>query len=313
MTTAIRTRGARGAAVDTARRRRLHRPTLANFVWLLPALVVSVAVIYFCVGYTAYISTLDWDGVSPDAVFVGLKNYVRMFGDPVFYEALQHTVIFFVVTFIGQALLGFLFAVLLHSKVKLAVLYKIIVFVPVVIAPATMAPIFRVMYTPTGQFNQLLQAVGLGGLQQAWLGQSSTALPVIMSIAIWSGTGVSFILYFAAMGQIEPEMIEAARIDGAGNLRIIASIIWPNLRGTTVAIAMLTAIGALKLFDIPELVTVGGPNYATEFLGTLIYRQSVPLSAVGYASALSMTLLVLAVAAAIILRFSGRERGATNA
>jgi ABC-type sugar transport system permease subunit len=195
--------------------------------------------------------------------------------------------------------------VLLHSKVRLAVLYKVIVFVPVVIAPATMAPIFRVMYTPTGQFNQLLQAIGLGALQQAWLGQESTALPVIMSIAIWSGTGIAFILYFAAMGQIEPEMIEAARIDGAGNLRIIASIIWPNLRGTTVAIAMLTAIGSLKLFDIPELVTVGGPNYATEFLGTFIYRISIPQAQVGYGAALSILLLILALGGAIIFGIRG--------
>lgn len=309
MATAIPVSKSRASSADRRRRSDRQDRFLANFVWLLPALIVSVAVIYFCVGYTGYISLLNWDGVSPDSVFVGVKNYTRMLADPVFWDALQHTLIFFVVTFIGQALLGFVFAVLLHSGVRLAALYKVIIFVPVVIAPATMAPIFRVMYTPTGQFNQLLQAIGLGGLQQAWLGQSSTALPVILSIAIWSGTGVSFILYFAAMGQIEPEMIEAARIDGAGNIRILASIIWPNLRGTTVAIAMLTAIGSLKLFDIPQLVTEGGPNYATEFLGTLIYRQSVPLSAVGYASALSMTLLVLAVLAAIILRFSGRERG----
>ncbi len=281
---------------------------VANFIWLLPALVVSVAVIYFCVGYTGYISLLNWDGVSPDPVFIGVHNYTRMFADPIFYEALQHTVIFFVVTFIGQALLGFVFAVILHSNVRLAGVYKVIIFVPVVIAPAAMAPIFRVMYTPTGQVNQILQAVGLGAFQQIWLGQSTTALLVILSIAIWSGTGISFILYFAAIGQIEPEMIEAARIDGASNLRVVASIIWPNLRGTTVAIAMLTAIGSLKLFDIPELVTVGGPNYATEFLGTFIYRESVPLSAVGYGAALSMMLLILAVGAAILLRVFGRER-----
>ncbi len=231
-----------------------------------------------------------------------------MFADPVFWMALQHTVIFFVVTFVGQVFLGFVFAVLLHSKIRFAVIYKILVFVPVVIAPAAMAPIFRVMFTPTGQVNQLLAAIGLGSLQQPWLGQDSTALPVIMSIAIWSGTGISFILYYAAIGQIEPEMIEAARLDGAGNARIVRSIIWPNLRGTTVAIAMLTAIGSLKLFDIPQLVTVGGPNYATEFLGTLIYRQAVPLNAVGYASAISVTLLVLAVAAAILLRLTGREK-----
>ena len=291
----------------------LHGNRAANFLWLLPALVVSVAVIYFCVGYTGYISFLNWDGVSPDAVFVGLNNYYRMLADPVFWQSLQHTVLFFIVTFIGQVLLGFVFAVLLHSKVRFAVLYKIIVFVPVVIAPAAMAPIFRVMYTPTGQVNQLLAAIGLGALQQPWLGQDSTALPVIMSIAIWSGTGISFILYYAAIGQISPEMIEAARLDGAGNVRIVRSIIWPNLRGTTVAIAMLTAIGSLKLFDIPQLVTVGGPNYATEFLGTLIYRQAVPLNAVGYASAISVTLLVLAVAAAILLRLTGREKEARHA
>lgn len=279
-----------------------------NYLWLLPAFVISVAVIYFCVGYTAWISLLNWDGISPDPVFIGIKNFTRMFADPVFWDSLQHTVIFFVVTFIGQSFLGFVFAVLLHSKLRLAVLYKIIIFVPVVIAPATMAPIFRVMYTPTGQFNQLLGAIGLGSLEQPWLGQSNTALAVILTIAIWSGTGISFILYYAAIGQLDLEMIEAARLDGAGSFRVLTSIIWPNLRGTTVAIAMLTAIGSLKLFDIPQLVTAGGPNYATEFLGTLIYRQSVPLNAVGYASALSMTLLVLAVGAAVLLRLTGRER-----
>ncbi|HEY4267499.1 MAG TPA: sugar ABC transporter permease [Galbitalea sp.] len=299
-------RGARkGGPQDQAR--------AVNYLWLLPAFVISVAVIYFCVGYTAWISLLNWDGISPDPVFIGIKNFTRMAADPVFWDALQHTVIFFVVTFVGQAFLGFVFAVLLHSKLRFAVLYKIIIFVPVVIAPATMAPIFRVMYTPTGQVNNLLANIGLGFLQQPWLGQSNTALLVILSIAIWSGTGISFILYFAAMGQIEQEIIEAARLDGAGSLRVLTSIIWPNLRGTTVAIAMLTAIGSLKLFDIPQLVTAGGPNYATEFLGTLIYRQSVPLNAVGYASALSMTLLVLAVGAAILLRLTGRERGERRA
>jgi len=303
----------RAATLSNRRSGALHGKRAANFLWLLPALAVSVALIYYCVGYTIYISLLNWDGVSPDSTFVGLQNYARMLADPVFWGSLQHTVEFFVGTFVGQALLGFVFAVLLHSKIRFAALYKVLVFVPVVIAPAAMAPIFRVMFTPTGQVNQFLEAIGLGALRQPWLGQESTALPIIMGIAIWSGTGIAFILYYAAIGQIEPEIIEAARLDGAGNIRIVRSIIWPNLRGTTIAIAMLTAIGSLKLFDIPQLVTVGGPNYATEFLGTMIYRQAVPLNTVGYASALSVTLLVLAVAAAILLRFTGRERGARRA
>ncbi len=284
----------------------------SGFIWILPALVVSVGLIYYCIGYTGFISTLKWDGVSPNQLSVGFANYVQVFADPVFWQSITHTVAFFLVSFAGQVFLGLLFALLLHSRVRGAAVYKVIVFLPVVLAPATMAPVFRQIYAPDGQFNGVLKGVGLGFLQQPWLGQTSTSLPVIISIAIWGGTGVAFILYFAAMSQIENEILEAARIDGAGNIRTVVSIIWPGLRGTTVAIAILTAISSLKTFDIPWLVSQGGPSYSTEFLGTMIYREGVPLNAVGYAAALSVMLLILAVTIAIVLRLGGRERGAVN-
>jgi ABC-type sugar transport system permease subunit len=110
------------------------------------------------------------------------------------------------------------------------------------------------------------------------------------------------------MSQIDHSIIEAARIDGAGNIRTLVSVIWPGVRGTTVALAMLGAIGALKTFDVPYLVTIGGPNYATEFLGTYIYRMTIPLDHVGYGAALSVILLVLALGMAIVLQLRGRER-----
>jgi raffinose/stachyose/melibiose transport system permease protein len=278
--------------------------------WILPALVLSVGLIYYGIGYTAYISTLNWDGLSPGPEHVGTKNYTRIFQDPVFWDAVRHTVVFFVVTFVLQTLLGLAFAVLLHSRVRLAAFYKVIVFIPVVLAPAIMAPVFRHMFAPDGEFNGLLQHIGLGSLAQPWIGQTSTALPIIMFITIWEWTGVTFVLYFAAMTQIEPAILEAARMDGAGNLRILWSIIWPELRGTTVALAILGAIGALKTFDVPYLVTIGGPNYATEFLGTYIYRQTIPLNHVGYGAALSIILLVVALIMALILNLGGRDREA---
>jgi ABC-type sugar transport system permease subunit len=129
-----------------------------------------------------------------------------------------------------------------------------------------------------------------------------------MAITVWHWTGITFVLYFAAMGQIDPPVLEAARIDGAGNIATLIHIIWPGVRGTTLAMAILSAIGALKTFDIPYLVTVGGPNYATEFLGTYIYRQTIPLSHVGYGAALSIILLVLALVMALILQIRGREK-----
>jgi raffinose/stachyose/melibiose transport system permease protein len=288
------------------RKRRLVAPQ--GYTWVLPALILSVGLIYYCIGYTGYISTLDWNGTAPDPASVGLANYARLFADPVFWMAIQHTLLFFVVTFVAQTVLGIVFAAMLHSKPWFGVGYKVILFVPVVLAPAITAPVFRQIFANDGQFNWLLQHVGLGFLAQPWLAQPSTALWVIMSITIWQWTGMTMILYFAAMSQIEPEILEAAEMDGAGNLRKLVSIIWPGVRGTTIALATLSAIGSLKTFDIPYLVTVGGPNFATEFLGTMIYRTSIPLGQVGYGAALSVTLVVIALVMGILLNVRRREK-----
>ena len=273
-------------------------------------MVVSVGLLYYCIGYTGYISTLDWDGAAPLQESVGLANYARLLRDPVFWRALGHTGVFFVVTFVVQVVLGLVFACLLHSKLYLKTLYKVLIFIPVVLATATTAPVFRQIYAPDGTLNSVLRAVGLDGLTQAWFANGTIALIIIISVQIWQSTGVVFVLYFAAIGQIENEIVEAARIDGARDLRIITSIVWPGVRGTTLAIAILSAIGSLKTFDIPFLITGGGPSYATEFLGTQIYRVSVSFSEVGYGAALSVVLLVLAIGAAIIINTGGRRRGA---
>jgi len=148
-------------------------------------MVLCVGLIYYCIVDTASISTLNWDGISPNPEHIGAQNYVSIFHDPIFWAAVRHTVVFYVVTFTFQTAIGLLFAVLLHSRVRLAVVYKVIVFTPVVLAPAIMAPVFREMFAPDGQFNSVLAHLGLGFLQQPWIGQTSTALPVIMAITVW--------------------------------------------------------------------------------------------------------------------------------
>lgn len=290
----------------SASRRRHARLHPSGFVWLIPALIISFALIYFSLGYTVYISTLEWDGISPDPRHLGFENYTRAFTDPVFWIALRNTVIFLVFAYGIQAFLGFLFALILHSNVRIRGIYKVIIFTPVIIAPAIMAPVFRQIFANDGQLNTLLEAVGLGVLSQPWLAQSSTALPVIIAISVWQHTGLYFVLYYAAIGQIDLEVLEAARLDGAGNGRLAWSIIWPQMRGTTIALAMLATINALKLFDIPQLVTGGGPSYSTEFLGTYIYRESIPNYDVGYGAAMSICLLVLAIGTALL--FNARKR-----
>ncbi|MCS5717506.1 sugar ABC transporter permease [Herbiconiux sp. CPCC 205763] len=285
------------------RRRRPRRGLGIGMLWILPALALVIGMIYFSIGFTGYVSTLEWNGfVLSPSEFVGWDNYTQMVQDPVFWTAIWHTVVFFIVTFTIQTAIGFTFAALLHSKIRLAPIYKVIIFVPTVLAPATMAPVFRSIFDANGQFNWVLEHVGLGDLARPWLADGATAMPVVMAVTIWQWTGLTFILFYAAMSQIDPQVLEAARVDGASNLRTLRSIIWPLCAGTTIALATLGVIGALKTFDVPYLVTKAGPNHATEFLGTYIYQTMVQEKHFGYAAAISVALLVIAIGGGVLLR-----------
>lgn len=297
--------GARPSGRPTARRRHLYGVGLP---WILPALILVIGMIYFSMGYTAWMSTLEWSGfiLSP-FTFVGGENFVRMAQDPVFWRALAHTAVFFVVTFTVQTTLAFTFAALMHSKIRLAPLYKVIIFVPNILAPATMAPVFRIIFDAKGPLNDVLDAVGLDGLSRPWLAGDVTAMAVVMLVTIWHWTGLTFILYYAAMSQIQPEILEAARVDGASNLRTLVSIVWPLCKGTTIALATLGVIGSLKTFDVPWLIAEGGPNHATEFLGTYIYQSMVQQKDFGYAAAISVALLMLALLGGLLMSRRGKR------
>jgi raffinose/stachyose/melibiose transport system permease protein len=166
-----------------------------------------------------------------------------------------------------------------------------------------MAPVFRLLYSPQGMLQSVFNLLHLP-IVVDWLAKPNVALFVLMTVTIWEFTGMSFILYYAAMSQVDKEILEAARIDGAGNIRTLITMVLPHCKGTTISLAMLGIIGALKTFDIPYLITTGGPNHATEFLGTYIFRQGIRQSHLGYAAALSVTLLVLAIGGALATNYS---------
>lgn len=132
---------------------------------------------------------------------------------------------------------------------------------------------------------------------------------MVVLVGCWGSIGFGFILYYAGMAQIDPEMLEAARIDGASNLRILFAIVLPNLRATTISLAILNFITALKLFDNVWLITQGGPAHSSEFLGTMIYAETAGSSRnLGFAAALSILLLIIAVTTSVIIQTRSRER-----
>ncbi|WP_127533201.1 carbohydrate ABC transporter permease [Paenibacillus kobensis] len=268
--------------------------------WILPAFIFVAGLIYYSIFYTFKLSTLDWNGLDPIQTTVGMNNYDKAISDWIFWKAIKNTVVFFLVTFFIQNFLGFIFAAILHSDVKLATLHKCLIFIPTILAPATMAPVFRLLFSPQGMLQDLFDTLHLG-ITVDWLASPDSALLILMIVTVWQFTGMSFILYYAAMSQIDKEMLEASHLDGAGKFRALLSIVLPNCKSTTVSLAMLGIIGALKTFDVPYLITTGGPNHATEFLGTYIFKQGIRQSHLGYAAAISVMLLLLAICGAILI------------
>jgi raffinose/stachyose/melibiose transport system permease protein len=281
---------------------------LSPYLYVLPAAALVGGIVYYSLGYTVWLSTLEWDGISPVREFVGLGNFRALIDDPVFWETLRHSLVF-ALTIPTQMVIGLALAVALHSRLWFTTLYKIVVFVPVVLAPAVMAPTFRDVLDPNGQLNLLLDTVGLGFLTRSWVADPDLALYAVMGINVWQWTGFSFILYYAALTQIDRSVLEAARVDGASNWRTVRHLIVPMMKGTHVALMILGVIGVLKTFDIVFLVTDGGPVHSSEMLATYIYDATILNFRAGYGAALTVVLLVLSLVFTVLqvrrYRFTG--------
>jgi raffinose/stachyose/melibiose transport system permease protein len=277
--------------------RTVGQRALVPWLYILPALILVVGIVYAGIGYTGWASTLDWSGIDDSWERVGLENYQQIAKDPVFWTALRHVAVFGVITIVVQMALGLLMAILLSGDAARAKgVYKIIMFLPVVLAPAAVATAFRSILSPAGQLNGLLSAVLPGQVETAWLANPNLGLYAIAAINIWQWTGFSFLLYQAAISQIDQNLFEAAAIDGAGFFKTLRWVLLPQLSGTHATLALTGCIGALKTFDIVYLTTGGGPGRSTEFLTTYIYKQVIEQYHAGYSAALSVILLVLALA-----------------
>jgi raffinose/stachyose/melibiose transport system permease protein len=279
-----------------ARRSRAWTRSWTNYLYLVPLFLLTVGLLYYAIAYTVYTSLLDWNGISRTRPFAGLDNFAAILRDPVFYRALRNTAIFGVLAISIQMAVGLTMAILLKSNVRWKAAYKVIFFLPVVLAPAVVAYVFRHLYEANdGELNRLLEAVGAGGLTRAWLADPDTALFAVTVVNIWQWTSFSFVLYFAGLSLINDDLYEAARLDGANFLQLVLHITVPLLRFTHISLVVLGAIGALKTFDIIFLTTGGGPGRSTEFLSTYIFERAIQEFDASYSAALSVVLIVIAV------------------
>lgn len=278
------------------------------YLYILPVVVVSGALIYYCIGFTGWASLTDWNGLRR-MDFVGFDNYVRLFQDPTFWIALRNNVVFMVATIVIQAGLGLLVAVICKERLPGSNVYKAIFFLPIAMAPAIVATVFKYMLEANyGTLNESLRALNIIGKDTVipWLGADLGVWSIIL-INVFQWMGFSMMVYYAGLMSIPDDLYEAAMLDGAGWWRRIFSITIPSLRGTTSVLVILGIVGSLKTFDIVWLTTGGGPGVSTNFLTTFLYQTRSDREA-GYASAIGLVILVLAFVLAMFqLYFNNRE------
>ncbi len=275
-----------------------------SWIMLSPAIIIISMFIIFPSIQSIVLSFFKWDGFT-DWKFVGLDNFIKMFTrDPFFYQSFINTIIFQLGATFGTVIVGFILAVLIDLKIKLWRAYRVIFFLPYVLAQFAVATIFRNIFIPDGLANTILGRLGMEPI--LWFGIPWVAKVVMILVSIWQYSSFPMVFFLAGMQNIDEQIYEAAEIDGATKLQRIIKITLPMLKNILSIVIIMQLILSFKVFTYVYVMTDGLPAGQTHVIGTLLYRYAFRLSQFGYSSVLSIVMLIIAIIFAIIyLRISG--------
>ncbi|MEU4744060.1 sugar ABC transporter permease [Actinosynnema sp. NPDC023658] len=276
---------------------------LVGWAFVLPALAVYAVFVLRPLASTVRYSLYRWDGVGP-STWVGWDNYRTVLTDPDLYGAVGHAlvlVVFFTGVPVPLALLAA--SVIRHAAASGPV--RVVLLLPQAVPLVAAGIAWSLLLSSTGAVNRLLDAVGLGGVTRAWLGDSSTALAAVGVIGAWVLLGLCTTLLLVGAERIDPALYQAARLDGAGLWQEIRAVVLPGVSRELGVCATVTAIAALAGFDIVYVTTRGGPGEATTVPGLEVFSLAFAQREVGLASALAVvSAVVVLVVVAPVLRWS---------
>jgi multiple sugar transport system permease protein len=258
----------------------------AGLPWVLPALLVLVALSIYPMIYSVKVSVTDATGA------LTLANFTRLLQDRVFAVSALQTIALTAVALSIEFILGMALALLIDSLARARSLFRASLLVPMLLPPVVAAVAWRLIYNPQfGALNGTLRWLGLNTAALTWTSGEKSALPSVILVDIWEWTPFLFLLLSAGLQAIPPEPIEAARIDGAGAWRIFRDVTLPLLKPTILLALLLRAMDLVRIFDQIFILTQGGPGTATETVSLYIYRTAFRFSNFGYAAAMSFVLL----------------------
>lgn len=272
----------------------LRMKKLTPYLFLLPPLLLYIIWIIGPTIYSFYLSFTNWNGISLDMDFIGLKNYKKLFADPVFHICLVNNLKWIGIFLTLPVIIGLVLAILLNSNIKRSQIFKTIFYLPMAISLVAINLMWSWIYNPAyGILNVTLRNIGLGFLAQGWLSNPDLVLYSIIVAASWPQTGYILILFTAGLNNIPPNLIDAAKVDGASFWEIFKNIILPLLKPTTVIVIIVTVIGSLRVFDIVYTMTRGGPFNSSNVLANFMYIESFNNYRMGYGAAIAVILFLI--------------------
>lgn len=289
--------------------RRLSK--LAPYLWVLPALTVYGIFKLYPLVSGLQMSLLRWDGIE-EPRHIGLRNFEKILSDPMTGTVLMNNVHYAVGTVVGKIVLSLLLAILLHQALKGRTFYRTSLFMPVVMSFVVVGVLWSWLFNPQfGLINSFLRGLGLEFLVQDWLGDAAVALNSLILVDIWKWYGFHMVIFLAGLQSIPDELYEAARIDGASVWQQFRHVTLPMLQPVMIVNVTISVMGAFNVFDIPFIMTAGGPANATNVMALHIYIRGFKFYRFGFSAALSYVLLVIVTLVAAIqlkLMTSGDNR-----
>ena len=259
-------------------------PVLIYLVWVIGPMI-----------YSFYLSFTSWDGFSPPA-FVGFKNFSRLFRDRVFYISLSNNVEWILLFMTVPIVLGLTLAMVFNGNIPGEKFFKSSFFLPMVLSLVVCGLVWSWLYNPAfGLINTVLRGVGLDSLARGWLSDPSVVMESVIAVAVWRQVGYVMILYLAGLQSVDPDLVNAAQVDGATAVQRFFHVILPQLAPVTVIVIVISIIDSLRAFDLVSVMTRGGPFNSSSVLANYMYIQAFNNYRMGYGAAISVILFMISL------------------
>src|SRR5687768_5695555 len=270
------------------------------YLFLAPALLLLGVFVAYPIVSVVYYSLTDYDSVRPPT-FIGLENYERLLGDPVFWKALRNSIIYLVATPI-LVVLSITLAIVVNRQLRGIHIFRALYYIPAVAGSIAIGISWRWLFDRNGFLNGVLQWAGVIDEPVQWLTEPSLILPIAILLTVWAGVGYYAVIFLAGLQNIQEELYDAARIDGCNDLQKHWHVSLPGLRPQIVFVSVISSLAALKVFDEIYVLTnrTGGILDSGVTVVFYLWRQAFQQNHAGYASAIAIVLLVLTLAFSVL-------------